>query len=160
MKRWYATKLARKFFHKYATTVGGSNLIGLKIGMVLTERRKKRDFDVLQDPRGGPIVPVVPSLFPRSANYPEQCGVIKRNAFPDKQQISRWNLAYYASEEFAAFWMLDSFVVLGTIWKQKIQERKYLRQWRRSINNYILSVEYIVSLSTQRCTKFNKTVLF
>lgn len=85
-----------------------TNLIGIKIGMVLTERRKKRDFDVLQDPRGA-IVPAVPFLFPRSANYPEQCRVIKRNAFPDKLQIFRWKFAYYASEEFAAFWTLDSF---------------------------------------------------
>lgn len=58
------------------------------VEMVLTERRKKRDFDMLQDPRGA-IVPVVPFLFSHSANYPEQCRVIKRNAFPDKLQIFR-----------------------------------------------------------------------
>lgn len=120
VKRWYATKLAGKFFHKYATTVRvrdepyrDKDRDGINRMQEETQLRRAARSD-------GRNLSAVPFLLPRSVNYPEQCRVIKRNAFPDKLQISRWKLAYYVFEEFA-FWMLNSFAVLGTIRKKREQ---------------------------------------
>lgn len=136
-----------------------TNLIGIKIGMVLSERRKKRDFDVLQDPRGA-IVPVVPFLSPHSANYPEQCKVIKRNAFPDKLQISRaesWRIILLKNSQQSECWIRRSRNNSKERWF-KLDEKENIFDDKE--NRLIITSSLKYSAYTSTCyEKFNRIYL-
>lgn len=105
-------------------------------------RRAQARFEVV-----APLVllfsSVIFSLFLRPTNYPEQCGVIKRNAFR-MLQISRlrtWRITLAKNSQHPESWVpsfsLSLSLFRGTIRKKMEWGKKKNTFRRRTIRNYV-----------------------